>query len=391
VCIINQQCCFRDIGTTRFQFVLSDMVSDRENQTQLRKDLEMKKIIFVLTILAMVSGSSAQLAGRWAIVECNVGTIYGAQGDNGATINLDKFMFRSEEDKCVAVGFPKEMELLRDGTGIIDNDSKTWKTQNNRIYFMGSPAKAFNYRLSGSMLTLSNDNKNEAMYVEPSAVKKTKEARETAANKATRSGTITDKRNGQTYKTVKIGNQTWMAENLNYATGNSWCYGEGGKVEVEGTNFGQGFVLVTLTGIQIEANCNKYGRLYDWTTAKTACPVGWHLPTQHEWEGVIRTVKRTHDYGYSTLNGNVVGKALKSTSGWNENGNGTDAFGFSALPGGYRRPSGIFYNAGREGRWWPSDKSNVGVEYMNYSNDAFSLLIELDTSQGVSVRCVADE
>ena len=109
-------------------------------------------------------------------------------------------------------------------------------------------------------------------------------------------GILTDSRDGQTYRTVKIGNQVWMAENLNYETANSYCYQDS------------------------VSNCTKYGRLYTWAAAKAACPSGWHLPTEVEFKELVATVG-----GSST-----AGKMLKSTSGWDddegESGNGTDAY-----------------------------------------------------------------
>jgi uncharacterized protein (TIGR02145 family) len=125
---------------------------------------------------------------------------------------------------------------------------------------------------------------------------------------AQQKGTFKDSRDGKTYKTVKIGNQTWMAENLNYNAKGSKCYGEGGKVyyELKGENSEK-----TLSNNEIQANCTKYGRLYDWETAKTVCPAGWHLPSRAEW---------------NLLGDNA--KKLKATTGWYGDGSGTDDYGF---------------------------------------------------------------
>ena len=134
-------------------------------------------------------------------------------------------------------------------------------------------------------------------------------------------GGLTDSRDGKSYKTVRIGSQTWMAENLNYKTENSYCYDDD------------------------PANCNTYGRIYTWPaavgmseekcgyghvcglvgTVRGVCPLGWHVPSKEDWETLIAFVG-----GKS-----VMGEKLKSSSGW-EKGNGSDDFGFSALPGGYR-------------------------------------------------------
>ncbi len=171
-------------------------------------------------------------------------------------------------------------------------------------------------------------------------------------------GTFTDSRDGYKYKTVKIGGKTWMAQNLNYQTGNSWCYDDD------------------------NSNCDKYGRLYDWTTAKTACPKGWRLPSREDWNALV-----------TAAGGNVAGKALKSTSGWNKNGNGTDEFGFSALPGGFRYYTGsTFGDAGNYGYWWTATGDSGGYAYdrnVYYGSD----YVGEDGSirgVGLSVRCVAD-
>ena len=103
-------------------------------------------------------------------------------------------------------------------------------------------------------------------------------------------GTLTDERDGKTYKTVVIGKQTWMAENLNFENRLSYCYE--GKDE----------------------NCAKYGRLYKWEGAMEACPAGWGVPSLEEFQVLVATV------GGQTM----AGKVLKSAEGWKDGGNGSD-------------------------------------------------------------------
>jgi uncharacterized protein (TIGR02145 family) len=141
---------------------------------------------------------------------------------------------------------------------------------------------------------------------------------------------LTDSRDGKKYKVVMIGSQMWMAENLNYAVEGSKCYEDNSE------------------------NCDKYGMLYDWETAMKACPAGWHLPTKEEWDVLTATVG-----GEET-----EGKKLKATSGWNEDGNGTDEFGFAALPGGLGDSDGYFSNAGKFGYWWSASEYNDYHAYL---------------------------
>jgi len=198
---------------------------------------------------------------------------------------------------------------------------------------------------------------------------------------------LIDTRDGQTYKTVKIGSQTWMAENLNYKIVNSSCYED--KVE----------------------NCDEYGRLYTWAAAMDSvgkwssngkgcgykkdcspsypvqgvCPQGWHLPQKSEWMELFFTE------GDSA----TAGVKLKSSTGWFDNGNGTDVFGFSALPAGIRLKSKGFIDIGRAAHFWTSDiETDNHYVYrvdLNYNSDFAEVNDKGERDAKRSVRCVKDE
>ncbi len=180
-------------------------------------------------------------------------------------------------------------------------------------------------------------------------------------------GTLTDERDGQTYKTVKIGTQTWMAENLNYAylqptaelDSSSFCYRDSASY------------------------CEKYGRLYSWDVAINICPDGWHLPDTTEWNTLFAAVG-----GSST-----AGKMLKSTSGWKNSGNGTDAYSFAVLPAGYGDNGKTYDFKGSDADFWSSTEYDSSYAYdvlMNYYDDV-AYLFNLGKRQAFSVRCVKDE
>jgi uncharacterized protein (TIGR02145 family) len=138
---------------------------------------------------------------------------------------------------------------------------------------------------------------------------------------------MTDSRDGQTYKTVKIGSQTWMAQNLNYEMDYSYCFGDD------------------------TANCDKYGRLYKWNAANSACPEGWYLPSMAEWDTLFSIVG-----GDST-----AGKVLKSTSSWDACGDGTDAVSFSVLPAGLKNPDGWWFFKGEQAVFWSSTEVDSSI------------------------------
>lgn len=243
----------------------------------------------------------------------------------------------------------KSMELFKDGTGVSDGGTITWKIENKRFIIQSATkGVACDYKVSGSRLTLTYDDNSSAIFVNKNTFKMEHSA-----------SSITDNRDGKKYKTVKISGRNWMAENLNYQPNSgSWCYDNN------------------------NSNCDKYGRLYDWSTAKSVCLSGWHLPSFEEWDELEGLVK--------FADGGDAGTKLKSTSGWDGNGNGTDDFGFSGLPGGNRRPNGEFVYIGRYGNWWTTKKNSNGEAYRrNLASDEYGVgVFSGDTSYSFSVRCV---
>ena len=187
---------------------------------------------------------------------------------------------------------------------------------------------------------------------------------------AQRSESFTDKRDGKSYRTVEIGQQIWMAENLAYKTKKGcWAYGDD------------------------ESNVNTYGYLYNWETANNVCPEGYHLPSEDEWiqlELFICVQKSTipeDSYG----NWNNIKKHLKANWGWEKNGNGTDKYGFTGLPGGIRFKDGKFYNIGAIGFWWSASsksRSESWSRYLAWSSGNFNRYG--NNRSGFSVRCLKD-
>ena len=198
-------------------------------------------------------------------------------------------------------------------------------------------------------------------------------------------GTLTDNRINppKNYKTIGIKGQMWMAENLNYKTDSSFCYGKN------------------------DANCEKYGRLYSWAGAvgkrelecgmgfscvfsgkvQGVCPAGWHIPDTTEWNTLIEAV------------GGAV-KALpilKAATGWDDyegnSINGTDDYGFAMLPAGsWSFDSGTSSSVGKDGTFWSSSEYNVRAGYaLRISNRSTKVSVSgLVKNYGFSVRCVMD-
>ena len=216
---------------------------------------------------------------------------------------------------------------------------------------------------------------------------------------------MVDDRDGQVYKTVKIGDQVWMAENLNYKVDSSFCYND--SLEY----------------------CEKYGRLYKWAAAvdkseeecgygnvcrlsgkvRGVCPEGWHLPDTTEWitlftgvggqfvgagvqwtaGNILKSQTGWNNDGNGTDDDDNMNE-LMSQMGWNGNGDGSDAYGFSAIPSGYRNSYGFFGN--NSSYFWSASENDGDYAYcmsLFYYIENASLSFG-EKSEASSVRCIQD-
>ena len=172
-----------------------------------------------------------------------------------------------------------------------------------------------------------------------------------------------DSRDGQVYKSVVVGNQIWMAENLNFRVQNSRCYDND------------------------KTNCKKYGRLYKWKATANVCPAGWHVPSKTEFEILINAVGDTL----------TAGKKIKSKTGWinynGKNGNGLNSFGFSAEPSGFWIDyKEYFTGKGDFAEFWSStaiDEYNAFRMELDAKKETVNLN-RFDNTVGLSVRCIKD-
>jgi uncharacterized protein (TIGR02145 family) len=187
---------------------------------------------------------------------------------------------------------------------------------------------------------------------------------------------------GNTYSTVTIGNQEWFAENLRTTKYNN------GSAIPNITSSSEWSILTSDAYAWYnndEATYKEtYGALYNWYAVETGnlCPTGWRVPSEEDW--TILT-----DYV-----GSKVGNKLKATSGWNSGGNGTDDFGFSAIPAGGRYYYyGFFGNLGSIGSWWSSteyDEALACYRFLHYSSESLTGDYYNYKKHGFSVRCVRD-
>lgn len=212
---------------------------------------------------------------------------------------------------------------------------------------------------------------------------------------------LIDSRDNQKYKTVKIGSQKWMAENLRYLPAVN-SYNEGGWGEKNPYYYIYDYTPTedseteNLISAFLTSNYSTLGVLYNWSAAldsqldsdnslntiQGACPGNWHIPSAKEWEELFSFVKKD-------ASTSVDAKLLKATTGWDNGGDGDDFYGFSVIPAGMRYNSAFAYRF-TSGDFWTSTPSNsTRSKYVSFqSNATQTAILEADITNGLSIRCV---
>lgn len=200
---------------------------------------------------------------------------------------------------------------------------------------------------------------------------------------------LVDSRDGQSYNTVLIGTQCWMAENLNIGT------------RIDGVNDQtDNSIIEKYCDDNNTTKCDTYGGLYQWDEmmqyivsegVQGICPEGWYLPTDDDWKQMEMVLGMSQSQADAIgSRGTNEGSKMKNTSGWLYSGNGTNSSGFSGLPGGHRLTSGAFNDIGGTGYWWSSTEyadSNPWKRSLEASHDQVYRFWNYKGS-GFSVRCL---
>jgi uncharacterized protein (TIGR02145 family) len=226
-----------------------------------------------------------------------------------------------------------------------------------------------------------------------------------SANNTNTPGTVTDA-SGNTYPTLTLGTQVWMAENLRTTK-----YRDGSNIPLvtDNTQWGNNIkdntslpMMCWYNNDQATYTANKFGALYNWYAInpatngnKNVCPSGWHVPTDAEWNVFIANLDPSHDPAAFGIQSTTAGGKMKSTGTqywFSPNQDATNSSGWSGLPGGARKVNGPFDYIGYLGYWWSSTEDPTasawfrGLAYYDGHVDRYPYF----KAEGYSVRCVRD-
>lgn len=280
------------------------------------------------------------------------------------------------QGKLAAVGFQNARQALY---------SKA--VQNNLLRYTGSTNQS---RASAAVDQLNVSQNGEALAVIPVA----SYSANLGALSVVAYASFTDDRDNRSYRYVQIGSQYWMAQNLNYGT------------KVNATTAQNNDNLVEKYCYKDDTlNCNRWGGYYKWAEAlalpyycnsytctnkidttghQGICPAGWKLPRKTDWANLVAG---------TTGDSAILGPMLRNDTGWSLTYNGSNDYGFSALPLGNRNAKSQFVNQGTHAYWWSAaefDASSAWIEYLYGPKASAFNSYGLKLDNGFAVRCLYD-
>lgn len=274
---------------------------------------------------------------------------------------------------------PRAMATMENGRLRVRYDGRDLAGRGNRVASIVAAQGLMAARAHGLPDTLSYSQGGEVRLRDTVSALRTGIVRvlDTTFNPVVVYGYLTDSRDERDYRTVRIGTQIWMAENLDHEVDGSWWFDNS---EDSGKKYGRLYTWAAT--LDLPASCNAGCASLVQPKHQGICPDGWHIPSDAEWDALMTTIGGSDS----------AAKRIKSRAGWFNLGNGTDAYGFRAMPGGYRHFQAHFDYPSTYGYWWSAtdfDGTNAWFRFMKYgSPQVFRGKNSKDL--GLAARCVQD-
>jgi uncharacterized protein (TIGR02145 family) len=345
-----------------------------------------------------------------------------ACGDDSSSVSADEEEIKSSEASVSSSSSDERLSSsAKNSSDQKSSSSKGENKENRHSSSSGSVSSASNSvgtSSSGSLVSSAAETLESSSSMEQSSSSESESLSSSSSSKTAKGwswdvpkelhlnpyveyDSIKDSRDGHVYKTIKIGDLTWMAENLNYydkdnlsLKDKSWCYNTDVDEDVSCAVVGRHYTwAAAIDSVKLATDADNpldcgYGKECELPgKVRGICPLGWHLPSEDEWNDLITFVGKN----------STTGKELKSQTGWNTKGKqGLDTYGFSALPAGYISEEGYADGVGARAYFWSStDKCETGVSYMMLLFDSDEVYMRescgyMTKEFRMSVRCIKD-
>jgi len=334
----------------------------------------MKNLLFVVCLFMVGFLNAQSKKEQIEILNNRVDSLNQVVSSQSKTINDKNSQINGLNSKITSL--ESNISVLNDNVSKLSSELQTFKTESKT-----KQQELITKNAEISDLQLQIKIKTDSLILLRSELEKLKPAAKPVVT-SNNSGKVTQT---GSYKSVKIGTQTWMSVNLNVSTFRNGDPIPQAKTDEEWKKAGDNEQPAWCYYDNDPANGAKYGKLYNWYAVidpRGLAPEGWHVPSDAEWTKLT-------DF----LGGDDEGTKMKNTDGWAENGNGTNTSGFSGLPGGLRFNNGAFDYIGGLGYWWSSTEGKTGSAWSRYLDYGYGDVKGGSSGGkrgGFSVRCLRD-